>query len=280
MVKVLVLGKGFIGKKLISFFEQNNIDVFSVSQNEIDYTKNRTLATLLRDYNFSHVVNCCGYTGRPNVDGCEDNKSLCWHLNVVVASNIDKLCNTYNKKLIHISSGCVYSGYDKDYSETDEPNFGLYNPCSSFYSKSKHAFETIIDTYRSAVFRVRMPFTNIHEDRNYITKLLKYDNLINFKNSITCVDDLNSLILKFVYDFKPGIYNAVNPQPVSSEEVVNILKKYNLSNPNWKFVDMDTLNLKASRSNCILNTDKLKYLGLCLPDTHVSLERCIKSYVV
>lgn len=280
MVKVLILGKGFIGKKLIAFLEQKKIDVFSISKDEIDYTKSKTLATLLRDYNFSHVINCCGYTGRPNVDGCEDNKSLCWNLNVVVAANIDKICNTYNKNLIHISSGCIYSGYDKEYEETDEPNFGLFNPSSSFYSKTKHAFETVIDIHRSAVFRVRMPFTNLNEDRNYLTKLLKYNNLINFKNSITCVDDLNTLILNFLFDFKPGIYNAVNPQPLNSGEIVSIFKKYNLVNPNWKFVDVSELNLKANRSNCILNTDKLKSLGLCLPDTVSSLERCIKSYVI
>ena len=280
MIKVLILGKGFIGTKLIRFLEENNIDVFSVSQNQIDYTTPKTLAALLRDYNFSHVINCCGFTGRPNVDGCEDNKSLCWYLNVVVASNIDKLCNTYNKKLIHISSGCIYSGYEKDFTETDEPNFGLFNSNSSFYSKTKHAFETVIDKSRSAVLRVRMPFTNLNEDRNYLTKILKYDNLINFKNSITCVDDLNSLILKFLYDFKPGIYNAVNPQPINAEEVVSILKKHNIANPNWKFVNVNELNLKANRSNCVLNTDKLKGLGLCLPDTFTSLERCIKSYVI
>lgn len=276
-MKVLVLGKGFIGSKLISFLKENNIDIFCISQQEIDYTKERALSALLRDYNFSHVVNCCGYTGRPNVDGCESNKKDCWYYNVTVSNMIDRVVNNYNKKLIHISSGCIYSGYEKEYEETDIPNFGLFNPSSSFYSKTKHAFETIINKNYSAVFRIRMPFTGVMEDKNYLTKILRYDNLISLPNSLTNVDDLNSLVLKFLYDFKPGIFNVVNPQPYTAKEVTEVLKVYGKSNPNWKFVEMSDLNIVANRSNCVLSANKLKDLGLSLPDTLVSLERCIKS---
>ena len=276
-MKVLILGKGFVGAKLAAYLLKNNIDIFNISQTEINYTNERTLSTLLRDYNFTHVINCCGFTGVPNVDGCELNKEACWDLNVVVASRIDRVVNHYNKKCLHISSGCIYNGYEKEFEETDTPNFGLFNPESSFYSKTKHAFETLIDTKRSAIFRIRMPFTGERENKNYLYKLLKYDNLISLPNSLTCIDDLNDLVFKFLNAFKPGIFNVVNPQSMSAEEITDVMKRFNLINPNWKFVDIKELNIIAGRSNCVLSADKLKNLGLSLPDTCVSLERCIKS---
>lgn len=276
-MKVLILGKGFIGLKLGQFLQNKNIDIFHIAQQEIDYTRNRALATLLKDYNFSHVINCCGYTGVPNVDGCENNKSDCWKYNVVISNQIDKLVNDYNKKIIHVSSGCIYTGYEKSFTELDEPNFGLFNPNSSFYSKTKHAFETLVDKTRSTILRIRMPVTPLHENKNYLYKLFKYDNLISFKNSITCIDDLNNLILKLIENHIPGIFNAVNTLPITAHEIVDIFKKYNKVNPNWKFIDLNELNVIANRSNCVLDTSKLKEFGLEFSNTFETVEKYVKE---
>jgi len=276
-MRVLLLGKGFIGTKLGQFLQTADVDVFHISQQEIDYTNSRTLSRMFRDYNFTHVVNCCGYTGTPNVDGCEKNKEICWNLNVTVPNEIDKIADKYNKKIIHISSGCIYTGYEKDFLETDQPNFGLYNPQSSFYSKSKHAFETVIDTKRSAILRIRMPVTSVKEDKNYLYKLFKYDNLISYKNSITCIDDLNCLVKHLLDNFIPGIFNAVNTKPITAKEVVDMFKKYNKANPNWNFVEMNDLDIVANRSNCILSTQKLQQHGLEFSDTFETVEKYIQE---
>jgi len=276
-MKVLILGKGFIGSKLGFFLQQKNVDTFHISQQEIDYTQYKTLSSLLRDYNFTHVVNCCGFTGTPNVDGCENNKSECWKLNVVTSQNIDALVNNYNKKIIHVSSGCIYTGYEKKFTEEDEPNFGLFNPNSSFYSKTKHAFETLIDTTRSSILRIRMPVTPLKENKNYLYKLFMYDNLISYKNSITCIDDLNNLILSLINDFTPGILNAVNTTPITALEIVKLFKKYNKVNPNWNFVEVKDLNIVANRSNCVLSTEKLKEKGLEFSNTFETVEKYIQQ---
>jgi dTDP-4-dehydrorhamnose reductase len=275
--KILILGRGFIGTHLNNFLNDKNHNVFFASQDIIDYKSDYKLAKFIRDNNFYVVINCSGYTGVPNVDACELNKDLCWLYNVVAPNTIDKVCSDYNIKCVHISSGCIYSGYDTEYSEIDIPNFGLYSNVSSFYSKCKHAFETIFNKNHSAIFRIRMPFTNTKENKNYLYKILKYDNLISFKNSFTNVYDLCLFTEKFITEFySPGIFNVVNPGPMDAKEVVDIFKKHNKVNPNWNFVDISDLNIIAGRSNCVLSTNKIKTMGLELPGSFKSVEDCIK----
>ena len=276
MHKVLILGRGFIGTKLFNFLTEKSVDVVALNQNVFDYTNEYKLSSFIRDNNFSHIINCSGYTGYPNVDGCETNKDLAWKYNVEVAHNIDKVAVRHNRKAIHVSSGCIYTGYEKEFEETDVPNFGLFNPSSSFYSKSKHAFETIFEKQHSAILRIRMPFTGLKESKNYLYKILKYNDLISFKNSLTSVDDLNEFILKFLDKFEPGIFNVVNPNPMTAQEIVDIFKSVHKVNPQWRFVEIKDLNIVAGRSNCVLSTDKINRLGLCLPDSRISVERCIK----
>jgi dTDP-4-dehydrorhamnose reductase len=59
-----------------------------------------------------------------------------------------------NTPVIHIGSGCVYSGYDKIYSEEDTPDFGSDSYESSFYSKTKDAFEKLSRHMDRYIFRI------------------------------------------------------------------------------------------------------------------------------
>jgi dTDP-4-dehydrorhamnose reductase len=228
------------------------------------------------------VINCSGYTGVPNVDACEleQNKDLCWNLNASHPIEVVKTCHLFKLPLIHVGSGCIYSGYGKEYSESDHPNFGLGSRDSSYYSKCKHSFECMANGYDVYIFRIRIPFTSKNDSKNYFVKLLKYNSLINELNSVTSVKDFNDFVEEFINKLSKrpyGIYNVVNPQPVKAEEVVYLLKKYGLNNPEWKFIALSDLNTTAKRSNCVLNSDKIKNLGLTLPDTLESVERDIKA---
>lgn len=274
----VILGKGFVGTHLSHYFRKNNIDHKIFSQTELDYTDPTTFRDFLEtnDRDIKWVINCSGYTGIPNVDACEDNKELCYAYNVLYPIQVVKLCDRFKIPVIHIGSGCIYSGYDKAYSEEDIPNFGMYSNTSSYYSKCKHVFETFAQEFNCYILRIRIPFTDVMTRKNYFTKLFNYDTLINELNSVTSLNDFDEFIVRFISS-KPdyGIYNVVNPQPIKAEEVVELLKKYGLKNPNWKFIDLKDLNTKANRSNCVLSTSKIAELGLELPDTRESLVRDI-----
>lgn len=284
MSKILILGKGFVGANLSKHFEREGVGHIILSKNELDYTKKKTFKEYIKNNidDIKCVINCSGYTGVPNVDACEENKNFCWDMNVQYPLEVIAVCNEFNIPVIHVGSGCIYSGYDKVYTEDDIPNFGVGSNDASYYSRCKHAFEKSSEAYKRYILRIRIPFVDELVPKNYFTKLLKYNTLINESNSVTSIKDFNVFVQKFVEkidEIPYGIYNVVNTQPVKAEDVVNILKENGLKNPNWVFIETKDLQTAAKRSNCVLCTDKIKFLGLELPDTVSSIRRDIETLV-
>ena len=283
MKSILLLGKGYIGTSLEQALLRNNVKVDSFSRSQLDYTSPVILQKYLKDHSneYEAVINCSGYTGSPNVDACEKNKQACWFWNVIVPRNIVLSSNAFAIPTIQVSSGCIYNGYEKEFTEDDEPNFGLFNNESSFYSKSKHACETIFQNCYGYILRIRMPFDGSLASKNYLNKLYKYGKLISMKNSLTSTNDLNEFICKFLYVYTQipsGPINVVNPGAFNAEEITNLLKKYDVVNPDWQFIDIEQLGTVANRSNCVLDTEKLRSYNLELPPAITSLERDISLF--
>ena len=287
-MNVLILGKGYVGTALNNRLTQNpGWNITWISKADQAYDDRTTFINILNDTEFDVVVNASGYTGRPNVDACETDIDNTWYYNVTVPAMLADVCNMLDVEFIQISSGCIYDGYEKDFDEWDEPNFGI--PCirSSWYSKTKHAGELALMGTNAIILRIRMPFCETTSERNVIMKLLKYDNIINQKNSITNIEDLVETIscmiegdIFYGAGHQGNILNIVNPQPVMTEDIVNMLKEYDLGNPNWRFIELEELLEKhttTGRSNCVLSSESIEKIGLPLPDTLKSLERCVRS---
>ena len=278
MGKTLIIGKGFIGSALC---RNPDSQVINISRNQLDYTDKYVFQQFLKRNDFHTVINCVGYTGTPNVDACEINKEECYHYNVTIPCTIQEIVRENNKyaNYIHIGSGCIYDGYDKDYTELDTPNFGMFSDKSSFYSKTKHISENILKQDTStAIVRIRIPFDSMKSSKNYFNKLLKYDNLIDFKNSRTSIPKLATFISMLRSDFMPGIYNAVHDNPLSTSSIVNLMKSYGFSNPNWKFVEYNQIPIVANRSNCVLSTKKIEECGLSMGDEYTAVKQALVQY--
>ena len=277
-MKILLLGKGYIGNYLANF-ATTSFNVLHFSKQDLDYSNPNVFRDFLEKESPSWIINASGYTGKPNVDACEKDKDRCYTYNVDVPFVLTKIANDVDIPIIHIGSGCVYSGYEKTYTEGDAPNFGLEQTNSSFYSKTKDSFEKFTDTLKRYIFRIRIPFNGVPEPKNYLWKLLHYDNLISKQNSITNVDDLIHFVYKFITEKRePGIYNVVNDGSISAQDIVFKLMKNKLANKNWKFVTVEEANFEVERSNCILSTEKIKNINLGLPSIEESVDKAIFQY--
>ena len=257
--RVLICGNGYVGGYVFAQLSKNtSLEVTLESKATLDYTDEYYLRDYLKEQRFDYLINAQGYTGRPNVDAAERDKEACWKYNVQVPVMFNTVCRELHVQPIHITSGCIFTGYDKAWSEADEPNFGVFNSAASFYSTSKHAFESVSDN--GITIRIRMPFCDTLNERSYLTKIHKYDNLISAVNSKTYIPELVDFIEQIIEDERKGhdIVHFTNPEPLETAGVVELMKEHGLENEDWSWVDLKDLNLAAGRSNCILDSTKLK----------------------
>ncbi len=280
----LVLGRGFLGTRIhrrLNNEEGFSSDIFS--RKEFDYTNLNVLYGKISAGWVEMpdvIINASGYTGVPNIDAAEDDRESCWYNNVMVPITICKVADMLRIPMVHVSSGCIYTGYEKAWAESDIPNFGMFNQESSFYSKTKHVAEMMLENHMCWMFRIRMPFCGEDVARNYFNKILSYDNLISMRNSVTSVDDFCDFLVKFLSSNMPlpyTAYNVVNEGNIEARKIIEIMSEYDLINPNHKFIPLDELDTKAKRSNCILSTDLLKVLKLSLPPVEDSVRKAVKQ---
>lgn len=222
--------------------------------------------------NTSFIINATGFIGFPNADQCEVEKNTCIDANVVFPLKLER----ENKvPIIHITSGCVYSGYpDGGYSEDDKPNFGFEE--GSFYGGCKSLMQTLIEPYleKSYVFRIRLPFDDTTHFRNLLNKYERFEKLIDVENSITCIEDLQKCVNFFIKE-RPqfGMYNVVNKNTTTTKSIVD---KMNIKKDWMTMEEYKTLS-KSPRSNCSLSTKKIKSV-YNMPDINEALNKTIYNY--
>jgi dTDP-4-dehydrorhamnose reductase len=282
MHNIVILGTGFIGSNLSTFLEKSKHKITAFSQADLNYTNPDLLTVALKQLQCNILINCSGYTGSPNVDACEKNKEKCFFYNATLPLNLARVCEKLSIKLVNVSSGCIYTGYEKMFTEKDIPNFGIFNSTSSFYSQTKHICELNLADFDALTLRVRMPFNSRFVPKNLIYKIYKYDNIIDYPNSGTNTDNFNEFVYQLVNNPAVsnirGPLNVINPGPITGKKVAELLTKYGVVNPNWKVVDVSELNIVAQRSNCILDDSRLVAEGLGLPHIDKILEPTIAEF--
>lgn len=218
------------------------------------------------------IVNAAGFTGVPNVDACEIYKDECVQGNILFPLNLEKRANAI--PILHISSGCIYSGYKSGgWTEEDKPNFTFNN--ASFYSACKGLEEELLKPYlhKSYIFRIRMPFGPDRTPKNLLTKLERYEKLISFENSLTQVEELAKCVQQFIIT-RPqyGIYNVCNPDGITTKEIVEMMKL----NKEWMTEEEFKAITTAPRSNCVLNVDKLQKYFFMRPAKVAVMETLVR----
>lgn len=202
----------------------------------------------------SVIINAAGYTGSPNVDACEIYKQETIDGNVIWPVALE-LAHP-DKPIVHISSGCVYTGYEKEFTEEDPPNFDFKN--GSFYSGSKALGQKMLEPFmhKSYLLRIRMPFGIVDHSKNFLTKMKFYKKLISYDNSLSYMPDVAEVAVMMAKSksVPTGIYNVCNPGYSNAREIVEMMgiKKEFFTEEEFKEATV------APRSNCILSSNKLQ----------------------
>lgn len=290
-MKIAILGSsGYLGSAYLRVTPPKGIRLVPASRSLVNYHDPFILREFFRDEHINGVINCAGFTGKPNVDACEDSKELCFKMNVELPETIAKVCFDEDRTLFQIGSGCIYQGTpdagnpDKGFREEDEPNFSFEHPPCSFYSGTKAEMEKRIkDTPGVSIFRLRMPFSSTKDGRNLLCKLSRYPKLIEASNSLTFLDEFISKSLEMVAAQVPsGIYNFTNPGVVKNSQIVQLLIDKGIRSSGLDFFSSTSEAhsvMRAPRSSCILDSTKIAALGFPLSDVHESLRLCVKKMI-
>jgi dTDP-4-dehydrorhamnose reductase len=280
-MRILTLGKGFVSDHLPYPVISDRVIPDDVA-----------IRLMLKAYKPDVLINCIGKTGRPNVDWCENNKAETYMANVTLPAILASECEKLGIHLIHIGSGCIYFGMspnghygmpsglphhhvDEGWKEDD-----FANP-KSYYSQTKYACDLTIGSMSNvSVLRIRMPVSTKNDPRNFINKVKNYSQVIDIPNSMTLMDDLVRCVDWAAKENKTGIYHVTNAQPITAAQVMREFQKYQ---PLHKFEvidegELDKLTL-AKRSNCLLNTDKLKESGFTMSPSEDGLKACMAAYI-
>lgn len=282
---VVLGGNGYIGSRIVQSLETHRISVRNLGRSDCNYYDPDSLSDAIGGAKF--LVNAAGYTGRPNVDACEQHKAECLLANAVLPGIVRDACDRVGLPWIHVSSGCIYTGTSPTQSgfrEIDSPNFCFRTNNCSFYSGSKALGEELVrDAKDCYVLRLRIPFERRDNSRNYISKLLRYDRLLNARNSLTFLDEFVSACVHCYRERPiPGTYNITNTGSVTTREVVELLHATRVTDKTFDFFESEEefmqVAAKTPRSNCALDNRKALDAGFSLSNVGTALETALNGW--
>lgn len=271
-MKYLIFGNGYIGNKFLEELGEKAI----ITSADIGNLEEVTAA--VRKHTPDVIINAAGKTGKPNVDWCEDHKVETYYANVVGPLVLNKVAMEEGIRLVHIGSGCIYQGgAEKEYTEDDLPDWNLI---PSYYSKTKAWSEAMLSDFPVLQVRLRMPIDYNPHPRNLLYKITNYEKVISVPNSISIISDFVAATIALIEMGKTGIYNIVNPGPITHGEILDLYTEYVDPDFTYETFSLEDLSqiTKAGRSNCVLSAEKLLAAGVTMKPIRERLPELLVEY--
>ena len=282
-MKVLFYGsRGWIGKQFVEYLNKNNVEYVEADERADD---EKAVEKEIIDTNPTHIISFIGrtYGGSFNtIDYLEQPGKLVDNVrdNLYAPMVLSILAKKYNIHFTYLGTGCIFSNVNPEESYVDEdksPDFfgSSYSIVKGYTDRLQHMFSE-----NTLNLRIRMPIVNYSHDRNFITKILKYDRICSVSNSMTVLEDMYPIILDMMNNKTTGTFNMVNKGIISHNEILEMYKKHIDNDFTWKNFSIEEQNLilLSMRSNIQLSNDKLYNMYPNIPDIKTSVEKCIKTY--
>lgn len=214
-MKILICGSdGQLGKELRKAISGRHPEVGAVytDVNTLDITDRESVETFLRAGDFTHVVNCAGYTA---VDRAEEDKALCNAVNADGPGNLARLADELGFKLLHISTDYVFDGRSPlPYGEDSKPN-----PLN-VYGTTKRKGETALLGLAPDSIIIRTAWLYSPHGANFVKTMLRLayrgtarvNVVYDQSGAPTSATDLTEAITEIIFSnkWKGGIYHYSN----------------------------------------------------------------------
>lgn len=214
-MKILVLGKGFLGQE----FERQGFEVWGKERFEFDIIRHEIknfYASRMFEGKFAHVdavVNCIA---KSNTRDCEMNFHQAMAVNGHLPAFLSKFCKERGIKFVHISTGCLY-----DHDDATENDF-ITAHCN--YTVTKWIGEKGCDSNYDLILRPRLLYSDVQDRNNLLCKLPKFKHFVwNRVDSLTSTRTIVEATLSLLRSNQSGIFNVANSGKISMHSIANLL---------------------------------------------------------
>jgi dTDP-4-dehydrorhamnose reductase len=262
--------RGWIGGMILEQWKNDPNVTITCSETRLNFTNTEKIRQEIKRHD--RVFMAIGRTyGKGNdgnlinnIDYLEDHLDENLNDNLAMPLLVAIICNEEQVHLTYVGTGCIFSRNTREdntmYTEEDRPDY-----FGSSYSAAKAVVDNLMKEFHNhvAVLRIRMPITpNLHP-RNFITKILNYNKICSYPNSMTYLPELIPTMIDICVNRLIGTFNMTNPGAISHEEILQYYNNHPLNKKkhNYTLIEEDTLNslLKSKRSNNILDTSRLEH---------------------
>ncbi len=256
-MKILITGvNGLVGNSLFNLLKKSNHKIFPSSRSieglakyRLDITDRDEVDSFFKSFSPDAVINSAAMA---NVDLCEEERELCWKVNVEGVQNIISACERYDTHLTHISTDYIFDGKKESgiYLENDKPN------PQGYYAESKLEGERVILDSRvsHSILRTILVYGK-HNKLNIVTFLKsaleegRNVNLVSDQVRMpTFVDDLSRACISASEKKASGVFHICGPEQMSYLDIGNRIAEYfSFDKSLINHVRTKDLNQKAKR---------------------------------
>ena len=255
---------------------------FFTTKEELPIENSEAVKSFFEKNKIVYCINCAAYTA---VDRAESEKEKAFLINADAVGNLANICNTFQTKLIHISTDYVYDGSSniplKEDSKTGSVNI---------YGESKLKGEELTLEKNPSALIIRTSWVYSSFGNNFVKTMLR---LFKEKTEISVVSDqygsptyaadLATTIMTFVERIQQGeewsgIFNYCNEGIITwyqfAEEIKSLINSDCIINP----IPTSSYKTAAKRPQySVLDTSKIKQaLQIPIPDWKESLKKCME----
>lgn len=278
-MKVLVTGvKGQLGFDVCKELDKRNIENKGIDREDCDITDENAVLRYIKNYAPDVVVHCAAYTA---VDRAEDEKEICYNVNVKGTEYIARACKEIDAKMVYISTDYVFEGTgDKAYEVQDN------TAPDNTYGITKYQGEETVRKILSKYFIIRISWVFGINGNNFINTMMKLGESRSELNVVadqigspTYTYDTAPLICDMIATEKYGTYHATNEGYCSWADLAEYIFSVTGQKVLVHHIKSEEYPTKASRpKNSRLSKASLDNAGFKrLPDWQDAVKRYINE---
>lgn len=278
-MKVLVTGvKGQLGFDVCKELDKRNIENKGIDRDDCDITDEQAVLSYIKNYAPDVVVHCAAYTA---VDKAEDEKEICYNVNVKGTEYIARACKEIDAKMVYISTDYVFEGVGDAAYEVDDK----VAPDNT-YGITKYQGEEVVRNILEKYFIIRISWAFGINGSNFINVMMKLGETHRELNVVadqigspTYTYDTAPLICDMIATEKYGTYHATNEGYCSWADLAEYIFSVTGQNVLVHHIKSEEYPTKASRpKNSRLSKASLDKAGFKrLPDWQDAVKRYINE---